>query len=612
MRSKTSFFNAGLAKDLLRRFWPLWTCYFAALLFELPVRMYNMQLHHEQAYYAVYGKEFDLNSAVLGNCTDIMYISFAAGILTAMAMFGFMYSNRSCGMMSSLPIKRETMFITAFLTGLLPLLAADAAAVLAAMALLLGTGVVQLHSLLIWLLAAAMSNVAFYGFAVFCAMLTGNIIVLPLVYVVLGLTAWVAEGCVRAILSEFVYGMSVQTHFFDWLSPVITLKSELGARYDAESGRIYMNGLNWLVVYCAAGVLFSAAALFLYRRRKMETATDAVAIPILKPVFKYCMTLGCGLVLTYGLYTSLFPGSAGLAAAAAVLALMLIGAFVGYFASEMLMQKTVKVFRGKWMGYIVSACVITALTVCFELDAFGYERYIPDRDSVRSAELMHNAYMESESIDEIIRLQRQIIAGKKQNEQAELTTSVKIKYTLDSGRTIVRVYGVDCSADACNDPASDIRAAEYVLNLQEAIDNRTRTDIPITEETVISFSVDSYCYSEDYDYTHKSVQLTAAQAVEFYEQCMLPDINEGKLGREWCAMGDEYYDTCSNVNISVSLKNMDPDKDQPNAFKWDYLYIQLTMDAERTVAWLEENTDIEVLPLRVADESIGGSDNAIE
>ena len=36
MKSRISFFNRGIAQNLLRRFWPLWAAYFCLLLLILP------------------------------------------------------------------------------------------------------------------------------------------------------------------------------------------------------------------------------------------------------------------------------------------------------------------------------------------------------------------------------------------------------------------------------------------------------------------------------------------------------------------------------------------------------------------------------------------------
>ena len=39
MKSKTSFFNSALAKNMLQRSWPAWLLFFLVLLMALPVRL---------------------------------------------------------------------------------------------------------------------------------------------------------------------------------------------------------------------------------------------------------------------------------------------------------------------------------------------------------------------------------------------------------------------------------------------------------------------------------------------------------------------------------------------------------------------------------------------
>ena len=44
--------------------------------------------------------------------------------------------------------------------------------------------------------------------------------------------------------------------------------------------------------------------------------------------------------------------------------LLIVGAFIGYFAAEMLIQKTMHVFRGKWKGLLITWAVLAVLAVC--------------------------------------------------------------------------------------------------------------------------------------------------------------------------------------------------------------------------------------------------------
>ena len=188
MRSKTSFFNSGIAKNLLRRCWPLWLGYFGVLLLALPVAVFNLDETSRSYVFRV------TQNILSSGKTVAVYVSFAYSILVAMCTFSFPYSTRSCGMISSLPVRRETVFLTAYLTGLAPMLLADLLVMLLTALLAAGNPVISLSLLLQWLALVVMGNICFYGFAVFCAMLTGSIVILPAVYVVLNLAAFVAES----------------------------------------------------------------------------------------------------------------------------------------------------------------------------------------------------------------------------------------------------------------------------------------------------------------------------------------------------------------------------------------------------------------------------------
>ena len=185
-------------------------------------------------------------------------------------------------------------------------------------------------------------------------------------------------------------------------------------------------------------------ALLIYRRRDMERAGDVVAVPVLKPVFKYCMTFGCALVLavspsyigTGTINASRYDGGADGACAVAG------GAFVGYFAAEMLMQKTLRVFRGHWCGFIVSGVIIIALTMAAELDLTGYERRTPaagDVEWVRISNYSDDGRLSTpENIAAFVDFHREIIANKPVNEAADDHNGLTFEYRLKNGKIMTR------------------------------------------------------------------------------------------------------------------------------------------------------------------------------
>ena len=176
MKQKTSFFNWGLCRRWLKRCWPLWAVYLALLLFALPQSVPEARHYTDKLFYAV-----EVNRSIVAVGISMAQTSIFVDIIAAMVMYSYMYSSRTCGMMNALPMRRETVFTTAFITGLAPFIIADIIAMGAAWALYARTGVVEAGNIFLALGYAVMGNTAFYGFAVFCAVLTGNLVVLPAV-----------------------------------------------------------------------------------------------------------------------------------------------------------------------------------------------------------------------------------------------------------------------------------------------------------------------------------------------------------------------------------------------------------------------------------------------
>lgn len=594
MKSKISLFNPGIAKNLLRRFWPLWSAYFAVIVYLLPVKLYNQIVYIRD--WQIFNWQISVSflSDFLLKCGVLMmWVSAVACILAVMAVFGFLYGTRSCGMIASLPVRRETVFFTCCLTGLLPLLLADVLALLIAVPV--AAGHVELRYLLMCFGMMVMANVFFFGFGTFCAMLTGNLVVLPAVYAVLNFAVGAAEGGARYLLSRFVYGMTTQVHVLDWLSPALFLWENQWVH--EEAGLYTVNSFYILIAYCAAGLLLMGAALLLYRKRRMETATDAVAVAALKPVFKYCMTFGAALVLAALIYnvllnTGLLRNLTGAAEAAAVLGLMLAGAFLGYFAAEMLLKKTLRVFRGNWRGCFVSFGLIAAFVLCFELDLPGFERRLPDLEDVALVNCMVEGTVvyNGNNVEELMDVHRQIIGHKAENEGAEETVTVYITYysRKNGSAYFIRQYQIARDEEAVNDPNSDIMRLQAILNNPEAFQGR----LPESGETIEESGIYYACLYSRTD--GSKCELTPEQAADFYNSCLLPEVKEGRAGQQWIVYNDEYYHTMTDIEFKLQLKELWRNEQGRMVPRIVYYgEFGLPLDAERCMAWIEENTELE-------------------
>lgn len=602
MRSKTSLFSPGLSRNILSRFWPLWLIYLGVLLVQLPVAVSG---YVSQGISARYTMECILQLAV-----DVAGYAMAASLLSVMAVFSYLYSKRSCSLINSLPVRRETAFVTACLTGLLPLLLAELLAWLIALGVFAGSEIVRPEYLNSWLLIALLSTLASYGFGVFCAMLTGHIMVLPALFLVLNAAVYVLEALVQALLRTLVYGYEGGVSI-SCLSPLpyagkaLRVIAEPAA--DSLEPEHILLGIDSLAVYAVVGVLFIVPALLLYRRRKMECVGDVVAIKALEPVFKYCASvyaaLGLGALLAETMDKALGSGPLS----SAVLALMLLlGAALGYYAAEMLLQKSLRVFRSRMRGLLIVWAVLLLGVAAIELDLTGYERRMPETEEIQSVVLVNDGRVteDAESIELTRRIHQTAIDNEEHNRQAESTSIIYIRYELKDGSSLGRSYWVDGSLEWIENGNSEFALCRELYMLPQNKELMMKAG-EIKAENVIFCDIEQLLpKSDEFSLNYEQLRLSPQQAEELYTQCILPDTQDSMLGTRWFYMDEEAYETRSDTSLYIHVESGEGPEYGPYVFS-----VEITLDAERTLAWLEENLGIEVKPyLEVRPEALEDRD----
>lgn len=589
MKSKTSLFSPGLSRNILSRFWPLWLIYLGVLLVQLPVAVSG---YVSQGISARYTMECILQLAV-----DVAGYAMAASLLSVMAVFSYLYSKRSCSLINSLPVRRETAFVTACLTGLLPLLLAELLTWLIALGVFAGSEIVRPEYLNSWLLIALLSTLASYGFGVFCAMLTGHIMVLPALFLVLNAAVYVLEALVQALLRTLVYGYDGSASV-SRLSPLPYASSALRVIAEPAAGSLepefILLGIDSLAVYAVVGMLFIVPALLLYRRRKMEAVGDVVAIKALEPVFKYCASiyaaLGLGALMAESMDNALSSGPPE----AAVLALMLLlGAALGYYAAEMLLQKSLRVFRSRIRGLIVVWAVFLLGVVVAELDLTGYERRVPETEEIQSVVLVNDGRVteDAESIKLTRKIHQTAIDNEEHNRQAESTSIIYIRYELKDGSSLGRSYWVDGSLEWIENGNSEFALCRELYMLPQNKELMMKAG-EIKAENVIFCDIEQLLpKSDEFSLNYEQLILSPQQAEELYTQCILPDTQDSMLGTRWFYMDEEAYETRSDTSLYIHVESGEGPEYGPYVFS-----VEITLDAERSIAWLEENLGIEVKP----------------
>lgn len=550
MTSKISCFDRAVFRRALKKTAPVWILY---TLYELllPLRLFSFcrGLSSGTDDFLV-----QIEKTILGYARiNASLLPFLLGGLLAWVLFFWLFRAGTAYFYAALPVRRETLFLTNYLTGLLLCAAPALLSSLLLWAVGAGFGAAALVPAMQVFAATMLGFLLFFSFAVLVCCVVGQMAAMPIVYVILNFTFFVLETIVRHLLFTFVYGMpysqsSTMQSFALHATPVLGLlqggfrvATDLAhtTMYDGLKPMEYaprLEGWDYLGALAALGLVFALCAFLLLKHREMERSGDVIAVGWLRPVALYVFTIGCALVLG-ALMAELFSSNTS-DNFWYVLLFSCAGAFVGYFAGKMLLQKTIHVFRSGWLG--LGACCL-ALLLAFgaaEFDLFGYSRYLPERSAVQAAGLTHyqsnGLYTTQDDafIQDVLNLHTAAVSEKSKQEHrrhayqlgTDYTEQFYITYRMTDGTLTERYYSIVYSEADLEDPDSLISRFSALYNSPGSVLIRTGFDTPRTEKNVLS------CYVSSFE-TGESLELTGRDAWRVYMAC-LDDINAGLLGAE--------------------------------------------------------------------------------
>lgn len=545
MQSATSFFNRALFRKNLQRFWPLWLGYVLIWLLLLPLPLLNELADYHGVPTVADASYYLLQIGAYGG----LVMGAVFGIFFAMAMFAYLTNPRATQGFHSMPVRRETLYATNYLTGLVCMVSSIVLAFALAGVTAALFDALDLAAFGTACLAAVLSVLFFYSFAVLCMMFTGQILAAPVFYGILNFLAVGMEYLVRNFAGTFLYGYSgyMAPETFTILSPVWKLAQALsvraapdvdlllsdGTRQIVSSGGYVLYGMEWLGIYAAVGIVVALLGLLVYRKRPSEVSGSIVTVAWACPVFKYgvalCAAFSVGQLVYYLIFgINLTSGEYSLAG---TIACMLLAGLLGYFAAEMLLEKSFRVWRKGCVGAVVFSAVLVCFGVGMSLDLTGFEGYVPAAEQVESVSVylsstgdyFHGRLSEPESVGAALAAHRAVIADKdrqlayrdRATEESGDTAriySFELNYTLTDGRVVRRSYG-DCRAFSreLNEPGSVAQTMTALLNCPEAALDRVLGELA-DDKSNAYLTGGYYDVVSDGAYGEDDGELTAAQA----------------------------------------------------------------------------------------------------
>ena len=470
MPRKTSFCNRALLRSDVKRYWPLLFLYVAVWVMILPLPI----LQAGRWMVSVEQIQAEIHNTIYNALFGSIVMALLFGCLAAMAVWSYLMTTRAVGLLHALPVTRTEQFLSHSIAGLGMLTVGNVFIFLLSAACCAGRSYVDWAILGAWLLLTELMELFFFALASLCAMATGWLLAIPVLYGAVNTIAILLHAVVQAMANIFYYGYYTTgpAKAVMWLTPVgriwtaigddtsywITADGRVSPEYLEEGRRvIYLSPAAYTtcVIYAVVGLALLALVWWLYQKRPSESAGDAMAFRWLRPIARWIIGLcggwGLGLFLHYAvLYNSNLTQ---------LLICQVILGVICFFAAQMLLQKKFRIFNKRWwLETAAMVLVLAAVTVCVKLDITGYQHRIPDAEDVTSVRF-NASYADftaddPAAVESVISLHRAILeqydeTGERLEDKTYLDTEggpttryVRVDYQLRNGTSLCREWRV--------------------------------------------------------------------------------------------------------------------------------------------------------------------------
>ena len=427
MPRKTSFCNAALLRSDIKRYWPLLFLYVAVWVVILPMQILSASRECDGVAEGIMTVlQLRQHNVIIQSIPASVVMSLLFGCFAAMAVWSYLMSGRTVGLMHALPVTRTQAFFSHVLSALGALTAGNVLIFLLTALCSAGFSYVDWAALGTWLLLTELMALFFFALGSLCAMVTGWLLAVPVLYGAMNVIALLLYAVISTMTQMFYFGYSSSDipEFITWLTPVgriwdavanggaqpieVQFREPIGTQ-SYQRVQLPASAFSTCIIYAAVGIALLALVWWLYKKRPSETAGDAMSFRWLQPIARWsiglCGGLGLGLFLNYVILGSSFAG---------LLICQLVMGVICFFAAQMLLKKKFRIFNKRWwLETAAMVLVLAAVTVCVKLDFTGYQHRVPDAGDVTEVRCTGVADLtadDPETIETVVALHRAILA----------------------------------------------------------------------------------------------------------------------------------------------------------------------------------------------------------
>ncbi len=408
MEKKFKLWNKTIFWKDITRFWPLWVIELILLQFcvTLPTYFGVLACKRDRNW-----KDESVIWEMQGVVRDSLWTAHSSllvaivSMVVALFVFQYVLKRRDAYTMHSLPVRREGLFLSHYCSGLVIL------AVPYTITYLIIIGVSFLYSLsmapaiLLCLVETLVMILFFYSLACVAIMLAGNGGMAAAVYVVLNMFYIVFKFLAGNLYTQFCYGAMyydgdlTKSILEEVLTPLEFFGNRVGINgWQYNTGEVgvsefsvYMKGFWEMMAFIVPALLLVGVALYLYKKRPVESAGDAVAFPWGKWAFRLVFSLFGSMIFATILYF-ICAGNVGDTYSYSenfkqIFILTIVGVVVCYSVSNMILEKTFFVWRKMpYLGMVIVLVLMSGILFGYRYSNASFDR--PKTEKLRGVEII--------------------------------------------------------------------------------------------------------------------------------------------------------------------------------------------------------------------------------
>jgi ABC-2 type transport system permease protein len=268
---------------------------------------------------------------------------------------------------------------------------------------------------------------------------------------------------------------------------------------------------------------------------------------------------------------------------------MVVAGAIGYYAASMLLEKSLRVFRGSWRGMALVAVVCIAVCCALRFDVLGVTERVPEVSQVASVDLTvaGNSYtfypgQDDDLIEQLRTVHKAIVADEdyirhefswSDDDARETYTYLRLTYNLSNGQTVYRTYSVPMTQARIDQEGTYDQLLDAFVNSQEMKARRLHEG----DDRYTIDGGDLYVYYG----THDGYDLNSQQAAAI-AQAVARDRENGTWGTY------DWFDQDADGRYALSLELDYRYQRTEDSMSYDWISIYVRPGMTNTVACLKD------------------------